>query len=253
MAMDHCETPLRIEAFEYPQSSWEPTSLWRDIPKLETGDSGTTPASSEAVIEEGADLAVEASTPNAVAVKRSIEAARLKGIEEGRQAASAVFDERLKKIETTHIERVTRMAERMDQDRAQFFQTIEPEVVKLALSIAERVLRRELQLDPLLLTGAVRVALGQIADEFSVRLRVPQRDLQLWSETIEHLPGLRTRPEVIGDTNLETGDAFLEGEMGSAELGVRSQLSEIARSFFEDSDSAANQVQAGTDPSTGQR
>ena len=36
-------------------------------------------------------------------------------------------------------------------------------MVKLALAIAARILRREAQTDPLLLTGAVRVALGQLA------------------------------------------------------------------------------------------
>ncbi len=35
--------------------------------------------------------------------------------------------------------------------------------MKLALAVAARILRREAQMDPLLLTGAVRVALGQLA------------------------------------------------------------------------------------------
>ena len=48
-------------------------------------------------------------------------------------------------------------------ERDRFLHAVEQEVVKLALAVAARILRREAQMDPLLLTGAVRVALGQLA------------------------------------------------------------------------------------------
>jgi flagellar assembly protein FliH len=39
-------------------------------------------------------------------------------------------------------------------------------------------------MDPLLLTGAVRVALGQLAGATEVRLRVPAAELDLWTESM---------------------------------------------------------------------
>ncbi len=59
--------------------------------------------------------------------------------------------------------------------REEYFAQVEHEVVRLALAIAERILHREAQVDPLLLAGAVRVALGQLAESTEVRLRVPPR------------------------------------------------------------------------------
>ena len=88
-------------------------------------------------------------------------------------------------------------------------------MVELALAVAARILRREAQMDPLLLTGAVRVALGQLSGSTQVRLRVPPAELDLWTETIALLPNLRVKPAVVagegmrlGDCAIETGDGF---------------------------------------------
>jgi flagellar biosynthesis/type III secretory pathway protein FliH len=117
--------------------------------------------------------------------------------------------------------------------REAYFHQLEQEAVKLALAIAARILRREAQMDPLLLTGAVRVALGQLAASTSVRLRVPAQDLPMWEETLARMPGLALRPEVIGETHMELGECRMETELGSADLGLWPQLKAIERGFFE--------------------
>ena len=61
----------------------------------------------------------------------------------------------------------------LPQERDRYLHAVEHEVVELALAVAARILRREAQMDPLLLTGAVRVALGQLSGSTEVRLRVP--------------------------------------------------------------------------------
>jgi hypothetical protein len=55
------------------------------------------------------------------------------------------------------------------QERDRFLHAVEREVVELALAVAARILRREAQMDPLLLTGAVRVALGQLSGSTQVK------------------------------------------------------------------------------------
>ena len=64
--------------------------------------------------------------------------------------------------------------------RERYFAEVEQEVVKLALAIAARVLHREAQIDPLLLTGVVRVALEKMADRSGVVLRVAAVDVEAW-------------------------------------------------------------------------
>jgi flagellar assembly protein FliH len=118
-------------------------------------------------------------------------------------------------------------------ERDHYLHAVESEVVKLSLAIAARILRREAQMDPLLLTGAVRVALGQLAASTAVTLRVPPAELDLWKESIALLPNLAVQPQVIPGDGMRLGDCILETSLGSVDLGVRAQLSEIERGFFD--------------------
>ena len=88
-------------------------------------------------------------------------------------------------------------------------------------------------MDPLLLTGAVRVALGQLAAATTIRLKIPAADADLWREALAHLPNLDRKPELIADPELTVGECELETELGSVDLGVAAQLSEIERGFFD--------------------
>jgi flagellar assembly protein FliH len=119
------------------------------------------------------------------------------------------------------------------EERDQAVHRLEQEAVRLALAIAARILRREAQMDPLLLTGAVRVALGQLAQSTVVRLRVPTQDQAMWEEALARMPGLPLRPVVIGDAGMRLGECRMETELGSADLGLWAQLKEIERGFFD--------------------
>jgi flagellar assembly protein FliH len=117
--------------------------------------------------------------------------------------------------------------------RDSYLAQVEQEVVRLALSIAARVLHRDAQMDPLLLSGAVRVALGQLSDTTEVRLRVPAAEHPLWSEMIHLMPNLPLRPQLIADEGMAAGECKLETHLGSVDLGVKAQLAEIERGFFD--------------------
>jgi flagellar assembly protein FliH len=118
-------------------------------------------------------------------------------------------------------------------ERNRYLAQVEQEVVRLALAIAGHILHREALMDPLLLAGAVRVALGQLADTTEVRLKVPATEHAMWREMLELMPNLPLRPDVLADDGLTTGECLLETHLGSVDLGVRSQLAEIERGFFD--------------------
>jgi len=125
------------------------------------------------------------------------------------------------------------LVEAFAAERDRFLHKVEHEVVELALAVAARILRREAQMDPLLLTGAVRVAIGQLSGSTEVRLRVPEADLDLWTEAMAHIPNLAIKPTVIAAEGMRLGDCVVETELGSVDLGIRSQLGEIERGFFD--------------------
>ena len=115
-------------------------------------------------------------------------------------------------------------------EREEYFARVEREVVELALAIAGRILHREALLDPLLLAGAVRVALGQLGETSGVRLRCPAGDVEHWRDWVA---GLAPAPEIVGDRSLAAGECALEATVGNVDLGVRAQLVEIERGFFD--------------------
>ena len=157
-----------------------------------------------------------------------------------REAAQEGYDRGRKEAEQAEGARVKEALERLQgalgsfaAEQDAYFSRVEQEVVQLALAIAGRVLRREAQLDPLLLSGAVRVALGQLSENTSVKLRVPESESAMWEEMMRLLPNVPVRPEVVGDSSLSTGECALETHLGSVDLGVRAQLVEIERGFFD--------------------
>lgn len=152
----------------------------------------------------------------------------------------AAFERGRAESEGDRTTAILKMAQSVDCALAEFVSAregylaqVEQEVVRLALSIAARILHRESQMDPLLLSGAVRVALGQLSDTTEVRLRIPAAQRQLWNEMIELMPNLPLRPQLIADDALEVGECALETHLGSVDLGVKAQLAEIEHGFFD--------------------
>src|SRR5215469_13180880 len=104
--------------------------------------------------------AAAARATHAEELRRSFESGRERGQEEGRAAERKAGDSLTRERESRRIEAAARLAEDFRVQRMRYFETVEREVVKLALAIAARILRREAQTDPLLLSCAVRAVLG---------------------------------------------------------------------------------------------
>lgn len=160
---------------------------------------------------------------------RDLEAARREAQEQGRAAATGEEAAWRKQCAAELAAALEDFRARRDEYLAE----VEHEVVRLALAVAERILHREAQMDPLLLAGAVRVALGRLAESTEVRLRVPAAQQELWAEMLRLMPALPLRPEVVGDAEMAATEALLETTLGRVDLGVRAQIGEIERGFFD--------------------
>jgi len=222
----------RIEQFVYPAGPDTPASPdWGGwAAESASGEEATGNESGSGPLSAmGADLEKQL----AEETRKSFEAGRERGKQEGRQAQREAQAAALANAEEQRVLRAAELAEGFARERERYLGAVEHEVVKLALMVAARIIRREAQMDPLLLTGAVRVALGQLSSSTRVRLRVPKTELALWTETILRLPNLAVRPEVVSGEGMQLGDCMVETEMGSVDLGVRTQLGEIERGFFD--------------------
>ena len=225
-----------IEAFVYSPFPAKETAAWirtarldaiaADPLPLQFGPAATPPTTDDSTRAEFERKIEEES-------RRSFEAGREQGHLEGVHAEREAQTATRSIEEKRRTEQIAALLKKFDEERDQYLHSVEHEVVKLALAIAARILRREAQMDPLLLTGAVRVALGQLSNTTQVRLRVPPADLDLWTEAIEHVPNLAVKPTVLAREDMRLGDCVIETELGSVDLGIRSQLGEIERGFFD--------------------
>ncbi len=126
---------------------------------------------------------------------------------------------------------ITRFVTQFEEEKQRYFSDVEQEVVKLSLAIAERVLRRESEMDPTLLAAAARVALEQVADSSEAVLRVSVDEVDRWSEVFP--PPAAKGMVIEGDKEMPRGECMLKTRSGTVQLGVRAQLQEIERGFFE--------------------
>jgi flagellar assembly protein FliH len=141
------------------------------------------------------------------------------------------WEEELEERVAMERARVARVCEEFGKERARYFTDVESEVVKLALAIAARVLHRETSLDPLFLTAAVRVVLEKVADNSTMELRVPSAEVERWQNAMR--VDRESRLQFVGDEHLSAGECILETSVGRVELGVKAQLEEIEKGFFD--------------------
>jgi flagellar assembly protein FliH len=160
---------------------------------------------------------------------QAVVAAREQGRREERQAMEQQANAGQQRLQVQMLQSL----EQFRLERQSYFHNVEGEVVRLALAIAARVLHREAHLDPLLLVGAVRVALEKLGDSSRVVMRVPPREVETWKEFFRTGSNLRIQPGVLEDPSLSPGECLLATELGTIELGVRAQLEEIEKGFFD--------------------
>jgi flagellar assembly protein FliH len=226
----------RFEVFQYPAGpdapslpAWdgwaEPAEAAAGAPGERSHDQGKGAVEARARAEFEKRLAEE--------TRKSFEAGRERGRQDGRQTEREAQATALAATEQRRTRQAAELIESFAQERDRYLQTVEHEVVELALAVAARILRREAQMDPLLLTGAVRVALGQLSRSTQVRLRVPPAELDLWTEAIALVPNLALKPSVVAGEGMRLGECEIETDLGSVDLGIRAQLGEIERGFFD--------------------
>jgi flagellar assembly protein FliH len=148
--------------------------------------------------------------------------------EEGRREAIAAAEQDTSQRLLKERESLTRFVQQFEQEKQRYFSEVEGEVVKLSLAIAERVLHREAKMDPMLLAGAARVALEQVADSSEAVLHVSASEAESWSQTFGS-----ENMVIEADDKLPRGEAVLKTRSGTVQLGLRAQLQEIERGFFE--------------------
>lgn len=152
-----------------------------------------------------------------------------KGVNEGEARSRAAFEKALAEARS----QISVALRQFTTQRETYFERVEADVVQLALSIARKILHRESQIDPLLLTGVVRVALEGLSRDTHVRLRANPEEVRFWRDYFTHAEDIRPTPDLIGDPSLSPGHCILETELGTTHISFETQLKEIEQGFLD--------------------
>lgn len=190
----------RVTQFEYP-------TVIANVPDDRIGGSRSVWPLEEEVVRR--------SSPDQQSLREA--QAREIGRHEGEAKAKVQFEEHLRK----ERERISEALQEFKLERARYFEQVESEVVQLALAIARRVLRREAQVDPDLLTGLVRYTLEKLRDGTKVRLLVAPANVAVWRMQFEE--GV----EIVPDANVDAASCVVDTEIGTTAVNVDTQLKEI--------------------------
>ncbi|MGD0499298.1 MAG: FliH/SctL family protein [Bryobacteraceae bacterium] len=124
-------------------------------------------------------------------------------------------------------QRLARSIEGLASMRARLRREAEADLVRLAVAIARRVLRREAAVDPEALHGLVLAALEKLQANEICRVRTHPSHAALLASCLRRAAG--TAIEVVPDPAREPGDVVFETERGNLDASVETQLREIER------------------------
>ncbi|MGD0667922.1 MAG: FliH/SctL family protein [Bryobacteraceae bacterium] len=189
---------------------------WKEVPLSETGAGrkpggrGPDPAEATARLERQAEQR-----------EREAHAAGFReGEAAGKRSAAAELEPAL--------ERLARSIQEMAGLRSAMRREAEADMLRLALEIARRVLRREMAVDPDAIRGLVLAALEKLQGQEVSRVKVHPSHAALLSDLLRK-SGVGRSVEVIADASREPGAVIFESERGNLDASVDAQLREIER------------------------
>ena len=151
--------------------------------------------------------------------------ARAEGIREGERLARAGFEAEIARERS----RVTEIITKLQQERSEYYSKVEVQLVHFALAIAAKILHREAQVDRTVVAGLVKVMLEKLQQGSKVIVRVRPEAAESW----RHYFHDHATMQIVEDSSLQPTDCVFETELGTADIGLDSQLKEIEKGFFD--------------------
>jgi flagellar assembly protein FliH len=128
------------------------------------------------------------------------------------------------------LDRLSAVLSSLVELRARLRRESEADLVRLAIAIAQRILHRELTVDPGAVQGLIKAALDKLQTREIARIRVHPDQEKIVRACVERAASSR-KVEFLPDAGLKPWDILFETEGGSLDASINAQLSEIERGF----------------------
>ena len=187
-----------------------------------------------AVIDDArarAKALIEEAVRNAQSVRDSAATdGRSAGIAQGQAAAESQMEDMLQTMRG--------IVEMAQVERRKVVESAEPELIRLAMEIAQRVIHQQIALDPNVVIEMTKAAIGRLVDKETVSVRVNPADLErvrghrdeiLSITDVKHI-------HVVEDQRVDRGGVVVETDGGTIDARVQTQVKEARRILQIDDD-----------------
>lgn len=194
----------------------------------------------ESLIHQAQSKALELMSAGQTRIAQMEEDARAAGREQGYTAGKDAAEEELAPVITT----IRELIESIRAQRGAVIAAAEPELTRLAMAIAERVVHTELVTNPSVIVENVRQALTRLVSREVVTLRVNPVDLDMIRQhrddiiaagDVEHL-------RIVEDQRIDRGGVIIETDAGTIDSKVSTQLREARRAILSDDEIALGET-----------
>ena len=153
--------------------------------------------------------------------------ARKRGHEEGFQSGRDAADREMNDMLVT----MRGLLEMARAERHKLMEEAEPELVRLALGIAERVLHQQVALDRGVVVEMAKTAISRLIERDSVTVRVNPADLERMREHRDELIAIGDvkNLRVVEDKRVDRGGVIVDTDAGTIDARIGTQLDEARK------------------------
>jgi flagellar assembly protein FliH len=192
------------------------------LPRVEWKNLGATPPGpmkTRAVTAAGAAAQPAPAADPALIERQAYE----RGLRDGEAAGARKSLEQLQAA----IHGFARSAAELAGYKSRLRQEVQSQLVALSMAVARKILKRELSVDPAVVTAVVRGCLEELEQVEIYRVRASPEDVPVLAAFFQQQrwPNI----EIVPDGRIGRGGALLETAQGQIDARLESQLEEIAR------------------------
>lgn len=233
------------EAVKIPASDEEAKKMHEPSKQAEVGAPEVPPVEAEALLnkarQRAAEILEEAEEKKREALKLIKESQIYCGSaysQSEKDGFNTGKEEGFKKIQfetASHVKEAKDILEQAIKEREVLIRSAEPEVAKLAIEIAEKIMARELKTDPEAVLGIVQAAMSKIkGTREHVAIKVSPEDYEV---VLKNKPvyekmaeGVKSF-EVVSDNKLDSGNCVIETNLGNVVATIKTQLETLRIAF----------------------
>jgi flagellar assembly protein FliH len=151
------------------------------------------------------------------------------------KAVAARLDAQVKAQMQTALPALEQMIQTISTERLRWLQQWEQDGVRLAIGIAEKIIRQRLSAEPNIALKLLREALELAAGSQSLQVRLNPQDHAALGKQVDALVkqlGRVSTAEIVPDETVSPGGCVVQSEFGSIDQRIESQLARIAEELF---------------------